>query len=97
MAKQADLTDCIVSLQQTSDFLRAETKKLLALSDRAVKQIKPTFHLCDGIGTVLDEAGKYMYDCGLDELYKEMQNDARKLASKGAFARSAKPLRGHGG
>ena len=52
----------------------------------AEKKIELNTVLCEGLGAVLDKLGKHMYKMRMDEEWKALQEDARKL-NKVPYAR----------
>lgn len=78
-AQHKDLSDRVIALQKTSDDARDVMKYAHAWEETVKKRIPPTKNLCEGIGTVLDEPGKYMYALGRDEEWGAIQEEARKL------------------
>ena len=84
-SQHIDLTDRVVAFQKFSGKLQELTENVQSMVVTAKKEIEPTNALCEGLGTVLDQPGKYMHHIGMDEEWKSLQEDARKInEAKGA-------------
>jgi hypothetical protein len=79
LAQQHSLSQRVISYQELSDSFGDLAKQVVQFSEAAKKQVNPTIALCEGIGTVLDEPGKFMHQEGMDEEWKSMQDDAAKM------------------
>jgi hypothetical protein len=76
---QSDLSSRVTALQTTSNALTVLNEQVQRITTIAAAQVAPTRALGDGIGTVLDGPGKYMYENGLDEEWRVLQEEADKL------------------
>lgn len=77
-SQYVELTNRVAAFQKYSDALEGLKENVENMVNTAKKEIEPTTTLCEGLGTVLDKPGTYMYDMGLDEEWKAMQDEARK-------------------
>lgn len=75
--QESDLTKILIALQKQSDDSKARIEQLKCEAEATAAKIAPTRALWEGIGTVLDDVGKYMYDHGLDEEWKTLEKGAR--------------------
>lgn len=79
LSQQNDMIDRVAAFQTLTDSFDAFKETAMKLADTAKREIEPSVALCDGLGSVLDRAGKYMYFKGLDEEWKTLQEDAQEL------------------
>lgn len=78
-AQHIDLTERITAFQRFSNALDSFKDNARYLANSAKKEIAPTTAFSEGLDTVLDEPGKYMYQEGMDEDWKVLQEEARKM------------------
>jgi hypothetical protein len=76
---QADLSSRVVALQRASDAYHKLANQVQRIATVAAAEVAPTKTLSDGIATVLDGPGKYMYDNGLEEEWRGLHAEADKL------------------
>jgi hypothetical protein len=82
ISQRKDLTARVVAFQELCDCLDSLKLNVQAISDAATKQIEPSKALSEGLGTVLDQPGKYLYSKGMGEEWKQLNEDARKLLER---------------
>jgi hypothetical protein len=80
--QQASVTEHIIALKKLSNSLDDFSFNAQKIAHSAKKEIEPSDALCEGVGTVLDGPGKLMYDNGMDEEWKVLRDEARKLAER---------------
>ncbi|KAF2002005.1 hypothetical protein P154DRAFT_595614 [Amniculicola lignicola CBS 123094] len=88
---EKEFRDRIAAFQDFANQVPALVATFEKLGLLAKTQIQPTMKLCDGLDTVLDAPGKYMYDNGLDEEWREMQDEAARRVADGGL--QAVPLK----
>jgi hypothetical protein len=76
---QADISHRVIALQKIANEFAACGNDIHRMAMAASAEVAPTLRLSDGLESVLDGPGKYMYDNGFDEEWRVLQAKANKI------------------